>query len=128
MHAIANTTLAMGILMATLSTISVFSSSQETWTTYMERLQQYLAANNIEDADQQRAVLLSVHGQATYRLIQSLVSPKKPTEPKFAELVEVLQNLWKFCRNAMILNHLSLCSVTYSTHAIALRERLSHHT
>ena len=55
--------------MATHGTISVFSRSQETWTTYMEQLQQYLAANKIEDADQQRAVLLSVCGPATYRLI-----------------------------------------------------------
>ena len=66
-------------------------SSQQTWTTYVECLQQYLAANKIEDADQQRAVLLSVCGPPTYRLIRSLVSPKKPTELKFAELVEVLQ-------------------------------------
>ena len=64
--------------MATHGTISVFSGSQEIWMTYVERLQQYLAANKIEDADQRRAVLLSVCGPATYRLIRSLVSPKKP--------------------------------------------------
>ena len=69
----------------------IFSSSQETWMTYVECLQQYLAANKIEDTDQQRAALLSVCGPATYRLIGSLVSPKKPTELKFAELVEALQ-------------------------------------
>ena len=77
--------------MATHGIISVFSSSQEPWTSYVERLQQYLEANKIEDADQQRAVLLSVCGPATYRLIRSLVSPKKPTELKFADLVEVMQ-------------------------------------
>ena len=38
---------------------SEFSSSQETWTAYVQRLEQYLAANKIEDADQQRAILLS---------------------------------------------------------------------
>ena len=48
---------------------SEFSSSQETWTAYP-------AANKIEDADQQKAILLSVCGPATYRLICSLVSPK----------------------------------------------------
>ena len=52
---------------------------------------QYLAANKIEDADQQRAVLLSVCGPATYRLIRNLVSPKKPTEFKFTEIVEAVQ-------------------------------------
>ena len=47
-------------------------------TAYVERLVQYLAANKIEEPDQQRAVLLSVCGPATYRLIRNLVSPKKP--------------------------------------------------
>ena len=77
--------------MAYLGTISEFSSGQETWTAYVERLVQYLAANKVEDADQQRAVLLSVCGPATYRLIRNLVSPKKPTELKFAEIVEIVQ-------------------------------------
>lgn len=57
----------------------------------MERLVQYLAANKIEDADKRRAILLSVCGPATYRLIRNLVSPKKPTELKFAEIVEIMQ-------------------------------------
>ena len=77
--------------MAYLGSISEFSSTQESWTSYVERLVQYLAANKIEDADQQRAVLLSVCGPATYRLIQNLVSPKKPTELKFGEIVEAVQ-------------------------------------
>ena len=54
--------------------VSEFSSSQEIWTAYVERLEQYLAATKIEDADQQRAILpaVSVHGPATYRLICSM--------------------------------------------------------
>ena len=76
---------------AYLGTISEFSSTQESWTAYVERLVQYLAANKIEDPDQQRAVLLSVCGPATYRLIRNLVSPKKPQEFKFAEIVEIVQ-------------------------------------
>ena len=54
--------------LAMYGTISSFSSSQETWTVYMERLEKYFAAK-IEDADQQRSVLLSVCGPATYWLI-----------------------------------------------------------
>jgi len=77
--------------MAYLGSISEFSSTQESWTPYVERLVQYLAANKIEDADQQRAVLLNVCGPATYRLIWNLVSPKKPTEFKFGEIVKAVQ-------------------------------------
>ena len=76
---------------AFLGTISEFSSTLESWTAYVERLVQYLAANKIEEPDQQRAVLLSVCGPATYRLIRNLVSPKKPHQCKFADIVEIVQ-------------------------------------
>ena len=42
------------------------------------------------DADQQRAILLSVCGPATYRFICNLVSPKKPTELKFQDIVDLV--------------------------------------
>jgi len=70
--------------------ISEFSSAQETWTSYVEGLQQYLAANKVEYANQQRAILLSVCGPATYRLIRNLVSPKKPMELKFQDIVDLV--------------------------------------
>ena len=37
--------------MAAHGTISEFSSAQETWTSYIECLEQYLAANKVEHAD-----------------------------------------------------------------------------
>ena len=37
--------------MATHGTIAAFFSSQETWTVYVECLEQYFAANKIEDPD-----------------------------------------------------------------------------
>ena len=76
--------------MAAHGTISEFSSAQETWTSYIERLEQYLAANKVEDADQQRAILLSICGPATYRLIHNSASPKKPTELKFKDIVDLV--------------------------------------
>ena len=76
--------------MAAHGTISEFSSAQETWTSYVERLKQYLAANKVEDADQHRAILLSFCGPATYRLIRNLASPKKPTELKFQNIVDLV--------------------------------------
>ena len=55
--------------MATHGTIAAFSSSQETWTVYVECLVQCFAANKMEDADQQSVILLTVCGPATYWLI-----------------------------------------------------------
>ena len=77
--------------MATHGTIAAFSSLQETRTVYAKHLEQYFAANKIENADQQRAIFLSVCGPATYRLIQNLVSPKKPTEFKIDELIDIVR-------------------------------------
>ena len=76
--------------MAAHGIISEFYSAQETWTSYIECLEQYLAANKVEDADQHRALLLSVCGPATYRLIRNLASPKKPIELKFKDIVDLV--------------------------------------
>ena len=76
--------------MAAHGTISEFSSAQQTWTSYIECLKQYLAANKVEDADQHRAILLSICGPVTYWLIRNLASPKKPTELKFQDIVDLI--------------------------------------
>ena len=54
--------------MALHGSIGPFVSAQEDWTSYAERVAQYLTANNIKEAERQRAILLSVCGPATYCL------------------------------------------------------------
>ena len=78
--------------MAAHGTILEFSSTQENCTSYIEHLDKYLAANKVEDEDhdQQRAVLLIVCSPSTYRLIHNLASPKKPTELKFKDIVDLV--------------------------------------
>ena len=56
------------------------------------RLSHYLRANDAEDVEKQRAILLSVCGTKTYQLIRSLVAPRKPAEIEFAVLVEEVRN------------------------------------
>ena len=55
--------------------------------------QSNLAANKIEDADQQRGFLLRVRGTATHQFIQSLhsITYRKLAELKIAELMESIQ-------------------------------------
>ncbi len=78
--------------MATHGKIEQFDSSQETWTMYVERLDLYFVANGITEAEKKRAVLLTVSGPATYKLIRSLAAPKKPAEKSFAELVALVKS------------------------------------
>lgn len=77
--------------MATHGAVGEFAHSKE-WTDYCEHLQQYFLANNVKDAGKQRAILLSVCGASTYRLIRSLVAPGKPTDKTFEEIVTLLKN------------------------------------
>ena len=46
-----------------------FNPAVEDWTSYAERLEFYFAANEVKEAEEQRAVLFSVCGAATYKLI-----------------------------------------------------------
>ena len=50
----------------------------------------FLGANGITDAEKKRAIFLSVVGPSMYRLIKNLVSPAKPGEKSFDQLVEIL--------------------------------------
>ena len=59
--------------MATQGSMEAFNPQAEDWTIYAERLQHYLVANGVEDADKKRAILLTVCGASTYKLLRSLV-------------------------------------------------------
>ena len=76
--------------MATHSRLQEFNPAVEDWTLYAERLEFYFAANDVEDAGKQRAVLFSVVGAATYKLIKNLLAPTKPTEASFKDIVKLL--------------------------------------
>ena len=72
-------------------TVGPFDRSKEEWTSYCERVELYLAANALENAEQRRAVLLSVCGAQTYQLIRSLVAPLKPTDKSFNDIVQLVK-------------------------------------
>jgi len=77
--------------MATHGTIGEFQHAQEDWLAYVERLEQYFTANDVESADKQRAILLSSVGAPTYRLIRNLLAPAKPTDKTLKEIVDAAQ-------------------------------------
>ena len=80
------------ILMATRhGSIGEFDPSVEEWKSYTERLEQYFVANDVENAEKRRAILLSVCGPSTYQLVRNLVAPSKPTEKSFEEIVTLVK-------------------------------------
>ena len=73
--------------------IGPFDSSQEYWLSYIARLQNYFVANDITGEDKavkRRAILLSVCGVSTYRLIKSLSAPTKPEEVEYDAIVQLV--------------------------------------
>ena len=78
--------------MVTHGSIGEFQHTQEPWQSYVERLQQYFVANDVDAAVKQRAILLSIVGGKTYQLIRNLLGPAKPTERSFDDIVEAVRN------------------------------------
>ena len=69
-----------------------FKPNKENWPQYIERLEHFVFANNIVDANKQKSILLSVVVPIFYKLLQSLVLPQKPGDKAFEDLVTVLCN------------------------------------
>ena len=76
----------------TIGTLVAFDAKAQTWEEYCEILEQFFAANEITEAARQRAVLISVVGPTTYSLMRSLVSPMKPKDKSYVDLVKLLKN------------------------------------
>ena len=77
--------------MAVHGSIGEYSDSIEDWTAYTERLENYFTANDVEDGSKKRAILLSVCGAATYKLIRSLAAPEKPTDYSYEALKQMVK-------------------------------------
>ena len=65
--------------MAMHGTVSQFNPAKEGWTTYIERLNHYFIANNVNSKDKKHSILLSACGSSTYKLI--VRSPSLQSEP-----------------------------------------------
>ena len=66
--------------------------SGDDWPTYVERLEQYLSANNVTEEKKKVAVMVTVMGAKAYSLLRNLVAPDKPADKNFSELVKTLKD------------------------------------
>ena len=64
-----------------------FEDGREEWASYTEPLEQHFIANDIKAAEKKCAILLSVCGVATYKVICNLTTPGKT----FEELMQLMQ-------------------------------------
>ena len=75
--------------MSTHGKIGSFNPTNETWSSYSERLQYYFEANEIRDA-KKHPTFLSICGPSTFQLLSSLAQPKSLRDHSFTELTELL--------------------------------------
>ena len=61
----------------------------------VERLSHFFTANGITEAAKKRAVFLSVIGAASYKTLRNILSPAKPGDKSYAELVEKLSKYFR---------------------------------
>jgi hypothetical protein len=67
--------------------LAAFEPGKMQWSSYAERMEEYLLANGIINARKKVAILLSTVGESTYELLCDLFAPKKPNTKTFEELV-----------------------------------------
>ena len=58
-------------------------------------MEYFFEANNIDSAEKRRAVFLLVIGSATYKILRNLLSPVKPGDKSFDQLVDALTKHFK---------------------------------
>ena len=72
-------------------TLSEFDRKRELWVNYKERLEFFYTANEIEDEDKKKAILLSTSGPETYALFRNLCAPDNPSTKTYAQLKQLMQ-------------------------------------
>ncbi|CAL9689673.1 unnamed protein product [Knipowitschia caucasica] len=77
--------------MAFVGKVDEFDSTSEDWEAYIERVELYCTANNVE-TEKKAPVLLSLMGAKTYNLLRNPVSPDKPSRKTFDEIVAILKS------------------------------------
>ena len=70
--------------------VDPFDNTVDDWKTYVERIKQYFAANDVADG-KRVSCLISLMGGRTYGLLRSLTAPLKPSEKSYEEIVEILR-------------------------------------
>ena len=77
-------------IMATYGKIDAYEDNED-WCQYVERLEAYFEANDIDASEKQRAILLSVCGSKMYKLIMDLVAPALPKEKAYKEITDLVK-------------------------------------
>lgn len=69
-----------------------FDENEEGFEAYVERLEQFFVANGLTMGEEKsKAVFLTVVGKKNHMLLLDLCAPRKPSENKLLDLIELLR-------------------------------------
>ena len=61
-----------------LGSMTPFDNKSQSWEEYCEILNHFFVANDVEEPEKKRAILLSCVGAQMYTLMRNLLSPERP--------------------------------------------------
>jgi hypothetical protein len=70
--------------------IEEFNPDTDKWDIYIERINTFFEANEIEDDSKKRAIFLTSFGVRGYTVLRNLCTPKKPAEEAWADIQKKL--------------------------------------
>ena len=76
--------------MTAIGKLESFDDSKEYWETYVERVEQFVLANDIDD-DHKVSTLLSLIGRKTCSLLRDVLAPEKKASRSFQQIVTTLE-------------------------------------
>lgn len=65
----------------------MYSGNPDDWEAFVKQLESYFVTNDITAAGKKRGILVSSCRMAVYKIIRSIVTPMKPTEIAYSNLV-----------------------------------------
>ncbi|GFO29285.1 polyprotein [Plakobranchus ocellatus] len=74
-----------------IGSVQAFNEADDSWIAYTERLEHFFMANDITSEEKKKAILLNSVGATTYKLVSNLVSPRKPGDVPYREIIEVVK-------------------------------------
>ena len=111
--------------------VAAFDPSKEDWTIYIERLTQYFVANDVNDAEKKRAILLSACGPATFKLIRSLIGAEVLATTSYTDIVARMKEHYDPKPSVIVQrfkfnSRIRAVGETIATYVAALRELAQH--
>ena len=73
-----------------------FNGKLEDWIQYSKKLEHLFTANDIDDANKKKVILLTFFGPKVYKLLQSLVAPERLEDKSYTDLVEAMKKHFRY--------------------------------